>query len=695
MARITHATAFSNNEVAYIAWEIDEAAIPGCLGFNIVREFLDAAGDVIEAKPLAAYVAFKGQHNPEGLAQNTTVWPVQKFNWRDLTLRKMRSKLERREERLRVRYCIRAVGRMRDGLEKVEVVSEHHFDRQTRQEVLHTYEGEPIALGYLTPPFHTNVMDVPRDRAPFASTFTNGILSTQFIVRILEEDGKIEPGELEGRLKKPGDFLRNYLVGEVLPLVENFFAQPGGRFHAALYELEDAQLEGFLTANAERLDLILSDAGSSSAEDDEGGPAPKKKKTKSAAKKTKSAAKKGAVKKSKTVTLYDTRNAPARSRLQKLARKAGTKFTLQNRMFNGSGHIGHNKFIVHVDDAGTAKSVLTGSTNWTWSGIAGQSNNCIRIDDEAIAAAFLAYWQRLHKDALKVPRPTSAKASDANQSDALKTDNRKVVTGALPNGGTFECWYSPNMPGKEQPPGKTVKKPPPPPPDMDCLFSLMRKARKAIFFLVFMPSRGGINSIVSEAVNLGLKDTSLNVVGAISDTQAMWGYEASRKTESGAKIPASSPHVFQQSGVSVVRATALTDKEIGRELGDFQLAETLTVGRAIIHDKILVLDPLDPDHCVVAFGSHNLGYKASYSNDENLTIVRGHQALAEAYAVHVLDVYDHYRFRAAEAEANAGKKPKPGRTRTGKEQKGWSGFLDTTDAWQEKSSHRLSRYFTG
>jgi hypothetical protein len=165
MTRITRASAFSNNEVAYLAWEIDDPAIPGCLGFNIVREFLDSAENVIEAKPLAAYVAFNGQHNPEGLPQNTTVWPVQKFNWRDLTLRKKRSKLERRDEKLRVRYCIRAVGRMRDGLEKVEVVPESHFDRKTKQEVLHTYEGDPIPLGYLTPAFRTNVMDVPRPHA--------------------------------------------------------------------------------------------------------------------------------------------------------------------------------------------------------------------------------------------------------------------------------------------------------------------------------------------------------------------------------------------------------------------------------------------------------------------------------------------------------------------------------------------------
>lgn len=76
-----------------------------------------------------------------------------------------------------------------------------------------------------------------------------------------------------------------------------------------------------------------------------------------------------------------------------------------------------------------------------------------------------------------------------------------------------------------------------------------------------------------------------------------------------------------------------------------------------------MLDPMDPDTCVVAFGSHNLGYKASYSNDENLVIVRGHQALALAYTAHVLDVYDHYRFRAVEVarrrkETNTGAKGK-------------------------------------
>jgi phosphatidylserine/phosphatidylglycerophosphate/cardiolipin synthase-like enzyme len=669
MATITNAHAYANNEVAYLAWAVDQDTIPGCLGFNIVREYPDSAGLVTEERPLAAYVAFEGQSNPDWQAQNTTVWPVQKFSWRDLTLRKRRDQATRRPDNVRVRYRIRAVGRMKPGLEPVIVVPENHTDTVTHTQVTHTYQGPAIPLGYLTPAKLTNIIEVTRSLPPFTSTFTNGILSTQFLIRVLEQDDrKITPGELEAHLRKPQDWLRNYLSGDVLPVITDFFAQPSGRFHAALYELEDEQLIGLLATNAERLDLILSDAGSGTDEDAEPNAD------------------------GKQPTIYDTRNAPARKMLRKLAKKPGTKFKMQDRMFNGSGHIGHNKFVVHVDGAGIATSVLTGSTNWTWSGIGGQSNNCIRIDDMAIAGAYLEYWKRLYNDKQVTPKPINARATGADQGDALKTADRTPVTTNLPGGASMEVWFSPNMPGHAQPPAKSVKNQPSPPHDMERLFSLMRKAQRAIFFAVFMPSRGGIHSIVAEAVELGMKDTSLDVLGAISDTQAMWGYEPSTKTAGGKKLPAWSPHIFQQSGVSVVRATALTDNEIGRKLGNFKIDETLTVGRAIIHDKIVVIDPLDPVNCVVAFGSHNMGYKASYSNDENLVIVQGHQALAVAYTVHVLDVYDHYRFRAVEAELSHPQKTNGAASPTSADLR-WDGFLDTTDAWQKRVSRRMANYF--
>src|SRR5262249_7791120 len=145
---------------------------------------------------------------------------------------------------------------------------------------------------------------------------------------------------------------------------------------------------------------------------------------------------------------------------------------------------------------------------------------------------------------------------------------------------TAQVWFSPNMPGAQQPPSATAH-PKPPPPDMDQLFHLMRQARDAILFLVFLPSRGGRDSVVSTAVDLGLHDSALTVIGAIPDSQAMWGAKAASTTPDGKKIPAWSPHVFVSGGVSVVRATALSDKDIERPLGDFRMGETLKEGNAI------------------------------------------------------------------------------------------------------------------
>jgi phosphatidylserine/phosphatidylglycerophosphate/cardiolipin synthase-like enzyme len=57
-----------------------------------------------------------------------------------------------------------------------------------------------------------------------------------------------------------------------------------------------------------------------------------------------------------------------------------------------------------------------------------------------------------------------------------------------------------------------------------------------------------------------------------------------------------------------------------------------------------VIDPFS-DGCVVVTGSHNLGYQASYNNDENMAIIKGHRPVAEAYAANALDIYDHYAWR--------------------------------------------------
>lgn len=93
----------------------------------------------------------------------------------------------------------------------------------------------------------------------------------------------------------------------------------------------------------------------------------------------------------------------------------------------------------------------------------------------------------------------------------------------------------------------------------------------------------------------------------------------------------------------------------------------------MIHDKILVVDPFGPD-CVVVTGSHNLGYKASYSNDENLCIIRGNRKIAHAYTAHVLDIVNHYNWRYKLVKTKQQEKSL---------KKAFTD-LDETDSWQTK-----------
>jgi phosphatidylserine/phosphatidylglycerophosphate/cardiolipin synthase-like enzyme len=663
MAKITSARAYANNEVAYIAWDIDDK-LDGCLGFDVTRIYLNADGSVARRPDgkedrvrCAAWVAFKGQRNRRWIPQDTGVWPIQKLSWRDLTLRKKRDGMKRRPDEVLVRYEIRPVGDLKPGREPVpsngrEYADVVKLDKKGKPilengkrviEHVKAYEGKPRPLGYLAPAAATNEIRVTSRRGAFRSTFTNGILAAQWLKNVLLEDGVITPNELLDKISDPGDPHRKYLAGDVIPLIHELFKRPG-EFYLGLYELEDRELLEILLDNAKRIHVILSNTGL--------GNNSKKKK------------------------VWDARNADARNRLVE------AKADIQHRMFNNSTHIGHNKFVVHVPPGGGPRSVFTGSTNWTQTGVAGQTNNGLLVEDDAVAGAFLAYWKRMKKDALKLPKPFG-KAMGANQqSAAFRKSNEKPVQFQLGIGVAVELWCSPNRPERRKPTSRT--KSTPIPADLAEVYRRMRLAEDAILFLAFYPGQKGKDCIIGEAIDIGRKDKSLLVSGAVSSAQAMPNYKPKKKDKNKELVEeGESPATFDNGSVSVVRASAIDDRRIMGDFGAEQLTARGKIG-AIIHDKLVVIDPRSKK-CVVILGSHNLGFKASYSNDENFLIVSGDQDLAAAYAVHILDVYDHYRFRAIESE----------RARQGK--KGWSGFLETSDKWQDGyvagKKGALMRYF--
>ena len=137
MANITHARAYANNEVGYLAWMIDQDSIPGCLGFNIVREYLDDAGAVVEARPLASYVAFEGQSNTGWEAENTTaVAGTEILLARSHVAQAARIGDAAPRQRPRALPHPRRRAGWTPGMEPVVVVPESHFDKVTHSQVV-------------------------------------------------------------------------------------------------------------------------------------------------------------------------------------------------------------------------------------------------------------------------------------------------------------------------------------------------------------------------------------------------------------------------------------------------------------------------------------------------------------------------------------------------------------------------------
>jgi phosphatidylserine/phosphatidylglycerophosphate/cardiolipin synthase-like enzyme len=695
MAKVVDARAFCNNEVAYLAWKTD-GKINDCLGFMITRINLDTG----ERRLLPAWVAFDTQSNPKWEEQDTSVWPIQKFSWRDLTLRRSRNTLQIRAP-FRAKYEIVPVGPAAPGRVAVPPSPTAQPGK---------YKGDPIPLFVCGEAGETNAFTVTDNFGDVSAFFNNGILSTQNLRKQLETpDGKAPTKpQIDAHIQKTGDPIRTFLSGDVLPALKSMFARAekeDGTLHLALYELDDPELVELLVQNQARLNIILSTAGSKTVAAGKTGSlaaaakavvkrskvVKEAKKKKSAAKKTKKASKaqkakaskktvkkaakaaNGAAAKPKKITIWDITNSDAREKLSALM---GARF--QNRMFNNSAHIGHNKFAVLLDKTGKPTAVWSGSTNWTPTGLCAQSNNTIVVESEDVAQAYFEYWTRLHADELPEPDPLSAPLG-SDQGPELRKANAKPSPAKLDNGKPeVELWYSPNTPKTGTPKTRTV------PPDLEFVFSLMKRAKDAIFFLVFNPGRTDpegedVNTVVSAGIDFGRLDPKLTVFGAISDPTALPGFVAPPKDapqdKNAPKIPNAA--IFSPSGVPnvlMIRAAAINDL-----ISDFQ-REILSAGHAIIHDKIVVIDPMSETDCVVITGSHNLGFKASYANDENMLILRGNRALALAYTVHVLDVYDHYKFRAAleqqARDAMLKGNPKPKKP-TGK------GFLQTTDKWQD------------
>lgn len=622
------AVAWPNNDLILIAWSYP-GPIPGCIGFTLERKLAKEPDTKFAALP--SYVGWAGGKNEDWKAKTTNEWPLQRFNWKDLIAE------------AGVEYIYRVVPLTGTA------------DAPQRMDSQYWLSTPKVARS------------APKKSTVVHATFNRGILATQALARkIHKPNGKaLSPAEVqvfvENQIAKLGAAERMRLTGELLQTLLTFIerASKKGRIVAALYELTDAQLvKALLALPKGRLEIVLSNDNDSEPDG-----------------KTESG-------KPKTKVIYDGLNLPART---KLLKKHGDN--LSTRYMTSAG-IAHNKFLIYVDDNDVPQAVLTGSTNFTPTGLCTQNNNAIVIEDTRVAKQYLEYWTTLRDDtvAQDVPEPPSPQrglqAKELRDFGAGSGKRLKIAASHA------TVWFSPNTKARINTGTKAAPKMPAAPPDMEAVVQLMSQAKQAIFFLAFQPGAAASETsrtFLTHLAEIARDKPALLIRGAVSDQSLAKKFNQAIYDEPG-----------WQNAAAVSPAGFQTD------FGYFE-TELVRTGHAIIHDKIIVIDPFDQNgNCHVITGSHNLGYKASYNNDENLLVLSGNNALAVAYAVHVLDVYDHYRWRyklaqKRENEAKAAKragKPAPEFPNLTKYKPKWTGLFRASDEWQTRFYQQNWENFT-
>jgi phosphatidylserine/phosphatidylglycerophosphate/cardiolipin synthase-like enzyme len=287
--------------------------------------------------------------------------------------------------------------------------------------------------------------------------------------------------------------------------------------------------------------------------------------------------------------------------------KAKVDLDKTNR-FISPGALGHNKFLVRLDKQGRPAAVWTGSTNWAPTGLCTQVNNGILINNPAVAGIYREQWDRLRKSGSGFP-------------DALVDQN------SLPKaaGEDVTVWFT-----------RTRKK-----VDLKALDAAVQGTKHGVLFLMFMPGSAGLFSTVARMSG----DPSLFVRGVVSTLPNGQDDESALDVNliTNEKHTPLHLNIIQPQGVKHPFANFAAEVTRTQFFGE--------VGHAIIHSKVVVVDPFSDDPTVIT-GSHNFSSTASAKNDENFIIIKGDKALAEAYAVNVEGAYQHYRFRAFLEQTN-------------------------------------------
>jgi len=455
----------------------------------------------------------------------------------------------------------------------------------------------------LTPPMTVSGQATPK----VSAYFNKGIVAAQWVSRTLAKLGK-KPNMAE-LIGTPGNALRNELSGllrsQLLAMLDDV-KKNNGEIYAALYELNDPELIAALSALGQKCHLILANGAFKPPTNDE--------------------------------------NKAVRAKLRDVV-------DLHDRLVTGN-HFAHNKFVVCCDSGGTPQRVLSGSTNWTMTGLCTQANNGVIVEDPELAADFVNEWNLLKQAGNAYP-PTLAQANSTSRSFNV-------------DGGRITQWFAPTSAAQ----------------DLDFARKLISAAKQGILFLFFNPGAFVGDDKPAEKWTLLQNilfrhhegtadfDAGLYIRGVVNQEIANLTTDATGKPSSHAALdPSAGTPVTLFNGGNQPPQHLGYESMIPKNIKDVfhDWAKEVLGAGVHIHSKVIVLDPFGQNP-VVMTGSHNLGYKASTANDDNLMIIEGNAPLAAAYAANIIAIYQAYRWNAY-VEAHR------------QDPKVWHGLVDN-DSWQ-------------
>jgi hypothetical protein len=214
---------YCNSDEAAIVWR-SSSRIPGCRGFALRRQAITAAGKSV-SDTLDTYVGFAGGPKvASGTHESSTIWPIQRFLWRD--------------------YGVAGLSSVR-------------------------YQVVPMlgAAGALTPAPDSQCSDWSQwsivgtgHTLGFEAYFNRGVVAAQWLTRRLAVSPNEEHRKLGDVIADPASPIRAFLGGAdrvaLLKLLADAKAD-GSVVYLSLYELNDVELIPALSALGAQANLIL------------------------------------------------------------------------------------------------------------------------------------------------------------------------------------------------------------------------------------------------------------------------------------------------------------------------------------------------------------------------------------------------------------------------------------------------------